>query len=194
MRDLSVFAGWFGLSNNEFLLPWRSISPTTCHGCRPGGGGRWWSSATPPTPPRPPPARAPRWPPRTPWCWPSACATSPTSARHWPPTSGCAAHGWNASSPRRPAPAAPRPPDPSAACSATSCCRCIPVPGHRQVAGVAVRPPHRLGRPDHPHHQGGLTRSCHQQQIPVERSWRGPAAHHGGVRPGRLLRFHQSLA
>jgi hypothetical protein len=26
MRDLSVFAGWFGLPNDEFLLPWRSIS------------------------------------------------------------------------------------------------------------------------------------------------------------------------
>jgi len=26
MRDLSVFAGWFGLPTDEFLLPWRSIS------------------------------------------------------------------------------------------------------------------------------------------------------------------------
>jgi quinol monooxygenase YgiN len=26
VRDLSVFAGWFGLPNDEFLLPWRSIS------------------------------------------------------------------------------------------------------------------------------------------------------------------------
>jgi hypothetical protein len=26
MRDLSVFARWFGLQNTEFLLPWRSIS------------------------------------------------------------------------------------------------------------------------------------------------------------------------
>ena len=26
MRDLSVFAGWFGLPNDEFLLSWRSIS------------------------------------------------------------------------------------------------------------------------------------------------------------------------
>ncbi|HZD00490.1 MAG TPA: hypothetical protein VFA46_09970 [Actinomycetes bacterium] len=57
--------------------------------------------------------------PRTPWCWPSACATSPTSPRRWPPTSGYAAGGWNASSPRARAPAAPRPLDPSAACYAT---------------------------------------------------------------------------
>ena len=26
MRDLPVFAGWFGFPNDEFLLPWRSIS------------------------------------------------------------------------------------------------------------------------------------------------------------------------
>jgi hypothetical protein len=26
VRDLSVFAGWSGLPNDEFLLPWRSIS------------------------------------------------------------------------------------------------------------------------------------------------------------------------
>ena len=26
MRDLPIFAGWLGLPNDEFLLPWRSIS------------------------------------------------------------------------------------------------------------------------------------------------------------------------
>jgi hypothetical protein len=25
VRDLSVFAGWFGLPNDKFLLPWGSI-------------------------------------------------------------------------------------------------------------------------------------------------------------------------
>src|SRR3989442_4506708 len=42
MRDLSVFAGWFGLPTDEFLLPWRSISAE-----QPGGrtrGRQDWSA------------------------------------------------------------------------------------------------------------------------------------------------------
>src|SRR5918994_3172253 len=73
-------------------------------------------------PRRPPRARAPPWPPRTPWCWPSACATCPTSPRRWPPTSRRAAPGSSGSSPRAPGPAAPRPPARSAAPCATSPC------------------------------------------------------------------------
>ena len=43
----------------------------------------------------------------------------PESPGRWPPTSFCDARGWNASSSRGHAPAAPRPPGPSAAWCAT---------------------------------------------------------------------------
>ena len=55
---------------------------TSCRcATRPGGTATWCSSATPRTPPTSPSgrARSSRW--RTPWRWPPACTSSPTSTR-----------------------------------------------------------------------------------------------------------------
>jgi hypothetical protein len=72
------------------------------------------SSATPPTLPPRPPGRGPRWPSRTPWCWPSACATCPIPSRRSPASRPCAAPGWSASSRWPPGSTAPRHPGPVA--------------------------------------------------------------------------------
>lgn len=72
---------------------WPATTRTTCPPCPPGVAGRCSSSVTPHMRPPRHPDRAPRWPPRTAWCSPSACAICPMCRAHWPPTNGYADPG-----------------------------------------------------------------------------------------------------